>query len=86
MVIQSGDTVYFLFFYQICDFFDQSGFVDQIRKFGDNNTVFSVIHRFNICHSAYTDFTTAGPICLIDTGSTQDHTSGWKIWSLDDVD
>ena len=59
---------------------------DQIRKLGDNNTVFSVIHRFNICHSAYTDFTTAGPICLIDTGSTQNHTSGWKIWSLDDVD
>ena len=42
MVIQSGDTVYFLFFYQICDFFDQSGFVDQIRKFRNNNLALSV--------------------------------------------
>ena len=38
MVVKVGNSVDFLFTYQLGDLFDQAGFINQIRKFCDNDT------------------------------------------------
>ena len=38
MVVKVGNSVDFLFTYQLGDLFNQAGFINQIRKFCDNDT------------------------------------------------
>ncbi len=66
------------------DLLDQAGFVYQIRKLCHNDAVLAVVHRLNVGNCTNTDLAASGAVCLADTGSTHNNTSGRKIRSLDD--
>ena len=64
------NSINFLFFYKFRDFFNQTGFVNHIWKFCNNDTILSICHRFDICDCTYTNLTTSGTICFFNSSGT----------------
>ena len=84
LIPQIGDAVDFLISDKLRNLFNQTRLIYHVRKLRHNNTVLAVLHRLNARHRAYSDFSASGPVCLVDSGSSENRTSGWKIRSLDD--
>ena len=86
MVIQIDNTFDLFVTDQLCDLFDQTRFVDQIRKFGHNDTGTPVRKRLNVRHRTYTDLTAACAIRLFNTPASEDGGTRRKIRTLDDIE
>ena len=79
LVTKIRDSVNFFISYKLCDFLDQSCFVDHIWKFGHNNTVFTILHRLDIGDRTNSDFSTSGAVSFVNSGCSKNHRSSWKI-------
>ena len=85
LIAQICDTVYFLFFYKVCDLGDQSSLVYHVRKLCDNDAALAVVHRFNRRYGTHTDLAAAGTVCFLNTSLADDLCSRGEIRSLDDL-
>ena len=79
LITKIRDSINFFISYKLCDFLDQSCFVDHVWKFGHNNTVFTILHWFYICDCTNSDFSTSGAVSFVNSGRSKNHRSGWKI-------
>ena len=82
LITKIRDSINFFISYKLCDFLDQSCFVDHIWKFGYDNAVFSILHRLDVGDCTDSDFSTSGTVSLVNSGCSKNHGSGWKIRSF----
>ena len=84
LITKIRDSFYSLCFDQLRDLLDQVCFVDEIRKFCDDNAMFTVVHCFNIRDRPGNDLSLSGQIGLGGSGSAHDNTAGGKVRRLND--
>ena len=85
LVPQIRDAVHPLVLYQLCNFLNKPGLVDQIRKLRDHDPAFAVGHGLNIRHCPDLDLGTAGTVGFLDSPFSDDGGAGWEVGSFDNL-
>ena len=82
---QIRNTVYFFLFVKLCDLFDQTGFINHVRKFCYDNTALSVGKCLDIRYGADSYFSASCAVSLFDPHLSQDGCTCGEIRPLDDL-
>ena len=81
-ICQRCDTIDFLFFYQICNLFNQSGFIYQIRQLCNDDPGLAIWQCLHIGHCTDTDLATSGTICFFNSSGSQNLGTSWEVRSF----
>ena len=85
MIIERRDSVNFLVFHQIGDRLNESRLIDKIRKLRNQDFCLAVRFCLNSCDCTDYDLAAAGPVGILDSFSSEDHSTGRKIRTLHDI-
>ena len=77
-----GNTVDFLILNKVCNFFNDTGTVNKVRKFFHNDSVLSVCHGLNFANGAHLYLSSSGAVCLFHIPFSENRGSCRKIRSL----
>ena len=77
-----GNAVDFLIFNKVCDFFNDTGAVNKVRKLFYNDSVLSVWHGLNFANGAHLHLSSSGTVCLFHISFSENRGSCRKIRSL----
>ena len=84
-VSEIRDSVNLLILYQFSNLLNETRLIYHIWKLRHHDTVLSILHGLDIRDSPNPDLAPSGAIRFFNPGRSEDHSSGWKIRSLHDL-